>query len=84
MPCALCLQLNQSGLKHDIHNVENPGAKSRLLNIHEFTHPERGPANSCTREQQRGTQSFSRLVTPPRRQLAAVAPRSLEVVSEVL
>lgn len=53
MPCALFLQLNQSGLKHDrhtVHNVENH--LKAWLNIHEFTCPERGPANSCTCEQQ--------------------------------
>lgn len=54
MPWALFLQLNHSRLKHDchnIHNVEYPSLKSQL-NIHEFTYPERGPANSCTLKQQ--------------------------------
>lgn len=66
MPCALFLQLNHSRLKHDchnIHNVENPSLKS-WWNIHEFTYPERGPANSCTHEQQTEIQSFLRLITP--------------------
>lgn len=66
MPCALFHKLNHSRLTHDCHyipNMENPSIKS-WLNFHEFTYPERGPANSCICEQQSEKQSFFRLITP--------------------